>query len=82
MLGAPFQSLYQVDQPIGKKTVGEKRIVGAFNEELGAIIKYIVDGFGVIRIFVETLAHIGFHHVVKYLEYIAYNQAWIGHKVI
>ncbi len=41
-----------------------------------------MDGFGIIGVFINTFADIGFHHIVKHLKNIAYHDSWIGNQFV
>ena len=50
-------------QPVGKVTIRKKRPVRVFNKEFVAIIVEIIDGFGIIPVFVDPLADKILHHI-------------------
>ena len=80
MLGAAFQGLYGFDQAVGEKTVGKKRVIRAFHEELVTIVKDVVNGFRIIRVFINPFVHVGLDHIMKNLENLPHDHRRTIHQ--
>src|SRR5208337_5361499 len=62
-------------QPVCEESVGEKGVIRPLHKQAARVVVDEVDGFGIIGIFVYTLAHIAVHHVIEHLEDIAKDQS-------
>ncbi len=82
MLAASLEGFYQFDQAVGKQSVCKKRVVCSFHKQFAAIVVGIIDGFGVIGVFINAFPDIGFHHIVKHLKNTARHNFRMGNQFV
>ena len=68
LLGTASKGFDMIDQPVGKKAVRKKGVVGSFNKQPAAVIAHVLDRFGIVGIFIHPFAHMRLEQIVKHLE--------------